>query len=157
MKIDRNSRNQVLVIVAYSGEGVVLPCRPREWGSTLDVHQRREFPVVDEQRCKAGELEVALGNNDDIFDVPEIRATRPVIPRWVVGVLYVGASVVALRVREAEALRPGVIGQKTEGGREPVRDGGYESIVVSHSVVIGQDGSTSTPRVLLAWSRVRNG
>ena len=48
MKIDRNSRNQVRAIVANIGEGVVLPRRHSEWGSALDMHQRRKFPIIDE-------------------------------------------------------------------------------------------------------------
>src|SRR5438270_8111109 len=158
MKIDRNSRNQVWAIVAYVRKGVVLPSRHREWCSTLDMHQRRKFPIIDKQRCKAvGDMEVALGDNDDIFDVPEIGSTRPVIQRRIIWVFYVCTSIIPLRVREAKALRPGVVGQKAEVGRKTMLDRGDQAIVISHSVVIDKDRATAAACVLIALNRVRNG
>ena len=40
-----------------------------------------------------GERGIALGNNDNVFDVPEVGAAGAVVASGVVGILHCGAGV----------------------------------------------------------------
>src|SRR5580698_2026569 len=50
MQIHRNSGNLVRAVIAHVGERVVHARCYREGSAAHDVHQRRELPVVDQQR-----------------------------------------------------------------------------------------------------------
>jgi hypothetical protein len=121
------------------------------------MDQRRELPVVEQQRVETGEMEVAPGHQNYIFDVPVIGAAGPVIKSGIAGIRNIGARVVALRVRNVEALRPGVIGHKAEAGGEAMLDSGDQSVVVGHADGVDKDCAAATAQVLIALCWIRNG
>src|SRR5258707_14397085 len=115
MQIDRHSGDHVRTIIANSSVGVVMPRRHSKWSTDDDVRQWRELPIIDEQSSKAvGDSEVAVGNKDDVFDIPEIGTARTIVESWVARILHIGYREIALRVRHVEALRPRVVSQQTE-------------------------------------------
>jgi len=104
VEIGRNSAGQIRAIVANISERVVLTRGHSEWRSTDDMHQRRELPVVEEERLDARKVELTLGNNHDVFDVPVVGTARAVVAPGVVGVLNGGAGYIAGRILDVETL-----------------------------------------------------
>src|SRR5579862_6837418 len=118
------------------------------------MHQRRELPVVDEQRGKpVGDSEVALQNHNDVADVAIIRTAWTVVETGIPVVLKSRTGIVALCVIEIHALRPCVICQQAEGRREAMLNRCDQAVVIGHGVVVHKDGAVAAA-ILIALSRI---
>ena len=103
--IRTNTGHKVGTIVADIRQGIILPCGYIERGSAGNMHERREFPVIDQQPAHAVHaVKVTLGDDYKILYMPIVESTRTIIESRVIGVLNVRSGKISLPVCDVQAL-----------------------------------------------------
>lgn len=156
--VDGGSGDQVGAVVADVGVRVIDAGGDVEGRAAGDVDQWRELPTVCRKPGEAiGKVEVALGDENDIFYVAIVRAAGAVVHTGISWVFHATASVVARGIVDVHALGPGVVGHETEGRREAMLDRGDKAVVVGHAGVGNEVRTAAAARILISLSGILDG
>ena len=111
--------------------------------------------LLRSSEAKRRKLKLALGNDDDVYDVAGSRSRTDRSPIWSCWDSPPWCRQVALRIVDVQALRPGVVGQQAEGRREAMLESRYHAVVVGEGVVADEHRAGAAALILVALSGIQ--